>query len=138
LGLRSAKYLQDIAKIPGVLMVDPFQNTSKLLEYVDITYTVSGTIGIEASIVGKKSVSLSPMFYNVLPNSLFDDNPFNIVKHLEEVEKIDNEELNRSFYTYIQYTHKGFISDPVSLPYCISSENIEDVSKAFIKLLSIL
>jgi len=138
LGLRDAKYMQNIAKIPGVLLVDPFQNTSELLEYVEMTYTISGTIGIEASILGKKSVSLSPMFYNVLPNSFFDKNPFNIKSHLETIERNVVKELDTSFYAYSQYTHKGFISDPVSLPYCISSENIKDVSKAFRKLLSSL
>jgi hypothetical protein len=138
LGLRNKDYLKSIEEIPGVLLVDPLQDTTELLEYVDLTYTVSGTIGIEASILGKKSVSLAPMFYNILPNSFFDKNPLNIKKYLNVTCAEDSKILENAFFQYIQYTHKGFISDPISLPHCISKENIIDVSRAFLKLLKSL
>jgi hypothetical protein len=135
LGMRDAKYLKAISKIPGVELVNPHQNSAELMKYVELVCSVSGTIGIESSILSKKSISLSPMFYNVLPFSYFDSRPEHINKYLDDTEEEEECQcLSEAFHSYVQYSHKGLISDPVSLPNCISRENIDSVANTFKKL----
>lgn len=136
LGSNNINYIKNISKIPGVKLVDPFQKSEEILPYVDLVYSVSGTISIEAAIIGKKSVSLSPMFYNKLPLSFYDENPLNIKKYLFLDSTYEKQEVENSLYSYLQFTHSGFISDPISLPFCISNENIKIVSKAFLQLIN--
>lgn len=136
LGSNTFNSLKKISNIPGVMLVDPYQNSLDILKYVDLVYTVSGTIGMEAAILGVKSVSLSPMFYNKFELSFYDKNPSNIRKYLFLNCNYDKQKTTSSLYSYLQFTHSGFISDPISLPFCTSSENIKVVSKAFLQLIN--
>jgi len=135
LGTRTPSELRKIASIPGVKLTDPFQNTLELLKYVDLVCTVSGTVAFESTLLGKKSLTLSPMFFNILPLSFFDINPINTNKYILQQDCNDEVNLINSLHHILFHSHKGIISDPVSFPDCISKENIDNVANAFISLI---
>jgi hypothetical protein len=138
LGTRSVSDLQKIASIPGVILVDPNQNTTDLLKYVELVCTVSGTIALEAALLKKKSVTFSPMFFNTLPLCFFQKDPSKVTLYLNKTFNFNKGELVQKLSDYLPFTHKGIISDPVSDPNCISNKNIEMVSHAFKHLIFLL
>jgi len=131
LGSRSVSDLQKIASIPGVILVDPNQNTTDLLKYIELVCTVSGTIALETALLGKKSITFSPMFFNTLPLCYFQIEPSKVNLYLNKTFNSSEGELSQKLNDYLSFTHKGIISDPVSDPNCINNENIKMVSHAF-------
>lgn len=136
LGSRTPSELKKIASIPGVKLIDPFQNSLELLNYVQLVCTVSGTIAFESAIFGKKSLTFSPMFFNSLPCSFFDINPINTRKYLLEEAFNDEIKLKNELHNILSHSYKGIVSDPISFPNCISENNVNDVTKGFVSLLA--
>jgi hypothetical protein len=132
-GERSLNYLSDIKKIPNVRLINPSFDSHKLIKASELVLTISGTIAFEAALYGKKSATFAPMFFNKISNCYHIKSAESIPKILSE-KLIDNSESNisSSLASIISNSYTGSISDPVSSPNCISEENMNSVSSAFL------
>lgn len=139
LGERPVSYLRQIAMVPGVKLIDPFSDTHKLIRHAELVITVSGTVAYEAGLFGKKAVTLAPMFFNSLP----------CVDHIKSISAIPSyllktnkpicpEENVDVVSEFIEASFPGIISDPDSIPECISNQNVIDVANAFMQVITFL
>ena len=134
IGMRNPKYLNRIARLPGVVIVEPSCNTFDLFKYVDMVCSISGTVCYEAALLKKPSLTFTKLFFNQIPNSHYSYNPYCISSFL----KINHSEKDEveALHKILSNSHYGIISDPISYPECMSKKNIYRVSDAFHLLIS--
>lgn len=71
LGARPWRAYRDLAKIPGVLVVDPRLDGFDLIRACSAVVTITGTAGQEALLLGKPAVVLGPTPYGAASPSIF-------------------------------------------------------------------
>ena len=109
----------------------------KVLPYMDLVVTVTGTIAIECILSNKPVATLTKTINNTARNCEFIQD---IEKDIPDIlKKVKNHSFNHitieEKVNYIkllnELSYKGVISDPFSDKNCISVENIESLTKAF-------
>jgi hypothetical protein len=63
-GFRHTRLLQRLLALPNVVMVPYEVSGNELLQLVDINFTCTGTLGMQAALLGKKSVATSSYYTN--------------------------------------------------------------------------
>jgi hypothetical protein len=64
----SRDQLAEFAKLPGVQMVSPHANTRELIQKASVVFSIQGTIGLEAALLGKPVVMFADSPTKVFPN----------------------------------------------------------------------
>jgi len=72
---KSFGFYNRISKIPGVRLINYNINSRQLLQKASIIFTLTGTIGYEAGLLGKSVVTFAKNFYNDLPTVIYCDAP---------------------------------------------------------------
>lgn len=139
IGDRPLSFYRVAARIPGVRLIDPFLDSQRLLEHADLTVTVSGTVAYEAGMLGKRAVSLTPMFFgNLLLASGVD--PYSGGSWLRELLDVDEGGLDERASPFIAdlltRTFPGIIGDPRNAPASMTSENLDLITAGFRKLIA--
>jgi hypothetical protein len=62
-----ARYLNELASIPGVRLISPLVNSHELLRHAALVVTNSGTMAYEAALFGKPAITFSKVHFNALP-----------------------------------------------------------------------
>jgi len=136
IGDRGGNFYNTVLNLGNTRLVDPWVNSHDLLKQVDVVFSVSGTVGMEASLLGKKAVMFCPVFFTKMPNVYFVDN-LSSIKEVIDKPLVELRPYILSFYeTLIRNSFDGLIGDPVCLPEAMTEENMELVSSAFEKVLS--
>jgi len=115
IGCRSKSFYEQLKKIPNVVLISPKENTADLIEKSSGVITLTGTIGIEAILVGKPVYVLGKIFYTYHPLCRkienFDDLKNKLLIDLVRKPNIVNlEDINLRFITsYLRNTIIGNI-----------------------------
>lgn len=64
----SKEQLQRIGSFPGVQLVRPFADTRSFIEKADLVFSIQGTIGLEAALLGKPVITLGDSPIVVFPS----------------------------------------------------------------------
>lgn len=64
---KSLWFYRKIAKIPGVRLISADVDSRPLIERASIVFTLTGTIGYEAGLMGKAVVTFARNFFNAMP-----------------------------------------------------------------------
>jgi len=135
-GDRPPGFYRRLGKLRNLLLVDEKSDSYKLIENCQAVVTVSGTVAYEAALLGKRSFTFAPCFFNRFEkceNLKTDDfRSGNIFMSHRERSSIMDSDAYRYIYSN---SYPGNIGDIVSNPSCISEDNIEMVSNSFIKVL---
>lgn len=67
LGNRDLKFYDDLKKFPNVILIDPWENSRKLIENAEAVVTLTGTAGYESMLLRKPTI--------IGGNTLFEDAP---------------------------------------------------------------
>lgn len=136
-GERNGDYLEQMAKIPGVIMIDPYLDTLELMNKAELVITVTGTVAYEAGIKGIKAVTLSDMYFSKLSTVNYIESEKDVMKILQE-EKNHNIEADKKYITeqLLRYSFDGLVGDALNSPESIAPQNIENMAIAFKKLIS--
>jgi len=145
IGDRSINFYKKVKNLPNTVLVDPFVDTFDLIKKADLILTISGTVAYESAIIGTPSIVFADMFFNVLPKVYRCNNIENLYYLIRKAikkkyEPLSNEEKEETvkFLAYvIANSFEGVISDPQSDPYCITKENINNLSVGFSHLLGV-
>ncbi|RKX28701.1 MAG: hypothetical protein DRP47_03635 [Candidatus Zixiibacteriota bacterium] len=137
IGDRGRDFYNSIISMKNVRIVDPWVNSHDLLKQIDIVFSVSGTIGMEASIMGKKAVLFCPTFFTKMPNVYFINDLTSIKKVLAAPCTDQRSELLEFYKDLIINSYEGLIGDPVCSPASMTEGNLELVSIAFKDVLTI-
>lgn len=123
IGDRPYSFYKRIKQLNRVDLIDERADSYQLIEQAEKTVTVSGTVAYEAGLLNKPTLAFSRAFFTVLPS----------IETIEQVEKISLQTFKKRLY---KNSFEGIISDPITGdPNCITAENIELVSKAFLQVI---
>jgi hypothetical protein len=65
----SREYLDRMRSLPGVELVEPFADTRQFIENADLLFSIQGTIGLEAALLGKPVIVLSDSPVALFPSA---------------------------------------------------------------------
>ncbi len=63
-GVRPTRFYREMAKIPNVVMLDPFDSQFKYLRHADLVVTENGSSGWEGLLLGRRVLLLSNTFFD--------------------------------------------------------------------------
>ncbi len=92
-GRRARSYYKSLLKIPNVVIIDPSVSSFDLIKGSKLITTITGTVGWEASMLGKPVITFGNVFYNVL----------SFVKQVGKIEDLPNlvnSQLNNFSYNF--------------------------------------
>ncbi|WP_416199236.1 MAG: hypothetical protein ACFWT5_14390 [Pseudomonas helleri] len=136
IGDRSLFFYKKINNLFDTYLIDENEETYNLILHSEGVVTVSGTAAYESALLGIKSYTFAPVFFNELNlctniniNMLKDTNIFSIKNGSNKQSATDD------FSSWLsKRIFEGIISDPISDINCMSEQNISAVSNAFIEI----
>lgn len=139
IGDRSFSFYQRLLAYPNIVMVNEKTDSKKLIANSKLVVTVTGTIAYEAALMGVPSITFAKVFFNkinycryvTLQTLVEYDSISTLVDELKS--QVDNR-LEFSRYL-MKNTFDGYISDYITDPTVMQDDNIEKLSKVFIKLI---
>ncbi|HJW40257.1 MAG TPA: hypothetical protein VJ476_03405 [Rhizomicrobium sp.] len=66
LGSRPRTWLKRLGDLPNVRLIDPVYNTFELIRRAAMVISTTGTVSLEACLLGKSSATLSPIYFSPL------------------------------------------------------------------------
>lgn len=126
IGDRSPFFYRKISELNRVQLIDESIDSYTLINNSEKTVTVSGTVAYEAALLDKEVVLFSDVFFSALPTieSVCSDKPL-------QKKTVDQ------FKAYIfANSFSGIVSDPISDSRCIEQKNIENITSAFMCVIS--
>ena len=134
IGDRGPGFYRALKRLRNVVLVDELADSYDLIKQSELVATVTGTVAYEAALMGKRSITFAPAFFNrfglcrnVGVETLRDAG--NIQALLasfsdDGVEAASREILEQSF--------EGVIGDTFANPGCIEKGNIDKIAKAIL------
>jgi len=83
LGFRPFSYYRKLLEIPNVYLIDPFIQAFQIVQYAKLVAVITGSIGLEAAIIGRPVITFGEVAYNILPDTM--------VKKIENLSTIGEE-----------------------------------------------
>lgn len=137
---KTLAYYRRISSIPGVLLIHDQVQTFELIMRARIVFTLAGTIGYEAGLLGFPVVTFARNYYNELPSVHYCSSPVELVSLvtslLEERGTNDHEPGIIEFLTRIRSSvfdgevNRAFGSRPTTL----NSEDLHTLQEAYLTL----
>ena len=136
IGDRSLFFYKKLKNLLDTYLIDENEETYNLILHSKGVVTVSGTAAYESALLGIKSYTFAPVFFNKLYlctninlSMIKDTNIFstNSEPRTQNTLEYFSSWLNNRIF-------EGIISDPISDKKCISQENIKQVANAFIEI----
>jgi capsular polysaccharide biosynthesis protein len=78
-------FYRTISRIPGVRLIDFRVDTRELIRRAAIVFTISGTVGYEAGLMGKAVVTFAKNFFNGLPTIHYCSDPTSLPQLISEL-----------------------------------------------------
>ncbi len=140
IGDRSLWFYRKLDRYPGIVLADETIDSLLLIRNSRLVATNTGTLALEAALLGIPSITFSPVFFNRL----------NYCKHVDWsmleryrniqvlIDEISKENPNMEEYAgYIMdNTFEGSIGDTLSNPSVMESDNVRKVADAVLSLTS--
>jgi len=130
-GSRPFNYYKRLKKLPNVRLISPYTNTTDLIKKSSLVVTITGTVGWEACLLGKRVLTLGDIFYNT----------FDEVVKVKEIEELSNlifknldKEINEKQLIYFvaavfRSTFPGLTRLPSDCKdICLESKNISNLT----------
>jgi len=127
-GDRKKKFYKSLMKLPGVVLVDEHTDSYKLISNAKITFSVTGTISLEAGLMNKKAVTLSRTFFNSIStvyNFSFTELEKMSIPDLVEKKEKDNVTQYKKYI--LSNSFKGCVLDSYTLPSVLCDENLDKI-----------
>ena len=70
IGFRPYAYYRKLLDIPNVYLIDPFIKAYHVVPHAQIVAVITGSIGLEAAVLGKPVITFGNAAYNILPDSM--------------------------------------------------------------------
>ena len=133
-GCRPKGFYKELAKIPGVILVDPRQDSHTLIKKASMVVSATGTSCFEAALLGVPAVTASKMFFSEL--MLVDQfNPYeeSVEDLLSQANTIDNspQSIVNKLERILCNSFDGNFADSRSYEAAAEQENIEKMRLAF-------
>ena len=132
----SARQLETLSKITGVLIANPYSDGRTFIENATLVFGITGTSSLEAALLGKPTIIFGDTPYLEFPNSERAKRPDEIssqIRNLLQMPPPPKEDIETAFEKYANRYSPGRIND-WNIP--LSKADIEKFSACFKKLVS--
>ena len=141
IGDRSRAFFSTIRRFPGVVLINENVDSYPIIESAKLVITNTGTIGLEAALMGVPTITLSRVVFNCLNYCRYMSwNEFEKYDSLVQIiDEIKTKDMNNDEYRKMveKYSFKGIMSDTVSRPGILEDKkNLGELSQAFLMLVS--
>ncbi|MEM6894845.1 MAG: hypothetical protein AAF554_14220 [Bacteroidota bacterium] len=143
IGDRSFSFFKKIKRLRNLVLLNEHINSHRIIQDAKAIFSVSGSIAYEAALYGKPAFLFVPIFFDKLQNCQnITLETLREVANIEELLSLWNENKKHKmpiaeFSKYLlSHSAKGLISDPLTDPKCMEEGNIQNVTKAFLKLMA--
>jgi hypothetical protein len=143
IGSRNINWLRKVSKIHGVELINPKIPMINLFEYIDLVFTIAGTVSYESSLYQVPSIIFSDIFLEIFPMVQkvkdFDTLPYRIQEMINIQENVNKEEIVKANIELIAKiyanTYEGNIYDPFLDPSVLDKNNIKNITEAIISFI---
>lgn len=129
-------YYDKLRRLPNVVLINPSEDSHKLIRNADLVIVVVGTVGWEALLYGKPVITLGNVFYNdsglVCKLNDYRDLKKTIL-HLLNNYQLKEDELLKYIVALNRGTSKGYFNVPHSDRAALYPDNIIDISNAILQ-----
>jgi hypothetical protein len=143
IGTKRISFYKECVKIPGVYLVNPYEDSISLIKSADLVISVTGTACLEAGILGVKSLLLGEAFFSNLTFcnkvEIFSEKFNGIYKVLTTQMPSDKERRKRAINgisRIIANSYPGIVGDVRSDSRCKLPDNIKNVVAGFCHFIS--
>lgn len=139
IGDRGYQFFRKIMKYPGIVIVNEKSDSYKLIQGCELVITNTGTMALEAALMGVPAITLSPVFFNKLNYcrhcTWTDLEKYDSIEVLiEEMKALpDNKEEYQNFI--LDNSLEGVMSDIRSLPTVVEEDNLKKLVAAFLTVI---
>jgi hypothetical protein len=134
--------LYRLSKLPRVKIIKYTEDSLSLIRKSKCIITISGTIGMEASIIGKPVLLMSDVYYKrlngitrIIDYDMLRDKVLEVITENEEIIGVEcDKELD---YLY-ENSFEGVIGDPITTPGVLDIDNIKKVLVGIREILKIV
>lgn len=134
IGDRGVKWFEKLEKIKNITLVNPYVPVRPFIENSEVVISVSGTVCLEAGLLGKKAICTANVYFRDLL-CLADCSIKEIAKHAknEFIELTPPSDIDISNYLndILSKSFKGIISDIKSIPSIVEEPNLSNVIAGF-------
>lgn len=130
IGDRPVEFYRALKRLPGIVLIDERADSHALTENAEIVLTVTGTVAYEAALMGKRSMTLAPTFFNRLQGCRWlrmEDLQRSSAFRADQDKGMDAGDFARWLW---RHSYPGVISDPISNPACMKEENMKSLAIA--------
>ena len=142
IGDRKLSFYNELAALPNVHFVHEKTDSYQLIQEAKAVVTITGTIALEAALMGVPALTFAPVFFNRLNAchhlTLSDLSHYNSIADLiDEIHALPD---NRLTFTNFLLNHSfiGTFSDPISNQKILERENIFNITVAFAHVLELI
>jgi hypothetical protein len=120
---------------PNIATIDPFADSRELMKHAAFTVTATGTVGLEAGLLGLPVVSGADMPWSHLGNVAQLDSPDDLTEFVFrrgwESLRADQQDIDDWFVNeYVRNSWEGLVLDPPRVPAVLEPDNIRKVGGA--------
>lgn len=139
IGDRGYQFFKKIMKYPRIIIVNEKSDSYKLIQSCELVITNTGTMALEAALMGIPAITLSPVFFNKLNYcrhcTWTDLEKYDSIEILIEEIKTspDNKEEYQGFI--LDNSLEGVMSDIRSLPTVTKEDNLKNLVAAFLTVI---
>ncbi|MDD3734844.1 MAG: hypothetical protein PHR67_08135 [Candidatus Cloacimonetes bacterium] len=131
LGHRELGFYKQLKKYPNVVLIDPWEDTFKLIKNAIAVTTLTGTAGWEAMLLRKPVILGGNIFFDNAPGIIKVDDIFdNFVNKLEQWIQPTREEIIHYLCEYFSTIYEGQVY--AASPNCYDEKNIYKVAESLI------
>jgi hypothetical protein len=142
IGFRTPRYYDELRQIPGVRLIDPYADTFKLMEASKLVLSPSGTVCLEAGLLGLKAATFAPMYFAPVMSPGRIDLSTLTRAGFDRLLQRDDHEGRAEPAAFLSWLHAqsfpGRVGDPVHDPDSMTEENVSIVVDGFTTLLQAL
>ncbi len=142
IGFRAPRYYDELRRIPGVRLIDPHADTFRLMEAAKLVLSPSGTVCLEAGLLGLKAGTFAPMYFAPVMSPGTIDLTTLTRAGFERLLQRDDRDGRAEPAAFLSWLHAqsflGRVADPVHDPDCMTEENVATVVDGFMTLLRTL
>ncbi len=132
LGHRDLSFYEELKKYPNVVLIDPWENSRKLIEGSVAVTTLTGTAGWEAMLLRKPVFIGGNIFFDNAPGVIkIKDIYLDYLTQMQRWKKPDRDQVVKYLCEYFRTIFKGNVYS--ANPACLEQDNIIDIVKSLYK-----
>jgi hypothetical protein len=134
LNTRPPSFYREVREIPGVRLIDPQADSFAVISGADLVVTITGTAAYEAALLGRRSATIAPIFFDrLVARPQFDPFRDSLVETLQgaDFRPRSADQLVEALAWILANSFPGLVGDAFWQPHSMANENLDQVSAGF-------